>query len=74
MFTLLAAATENKIDIEKKKTKLDEKKVVLAACLEDTNMLTMRMDELDADAVMIIHTIRVRMLEVLGGGGEGGSW
>ena len=57
-FNILIAAT-------KKKTKLEEKKIELEAASEDTKMLTMRMDELDPNAAMIVHAVRVRMLKRL---------
>ena len=52
-------ATKKKINLEDEKTKLEEKKVKLAATSEDTKMLTMRMDKLDNDARMIVCVVHV---------------
>ena len=67
--------TEKKINLEEKKTKLEERRFELTAALEETKMLTIKMDELDPDVVMIMRAIRVRMLKRLaadleGSGGE----
>lgn len=55
--------TEKKISFEGK-TKLEERRVELAAASENTKILTMRMDERGDDVGMIVRTIRVKMLKM----------
>ena len=64
-FNILVVATGKKINFEEKKSKLKERRVELASASEDTNMLTIRIDELDPDLAMIVRTIYVRMLKRL---------
>ena len=64
-FDILMAAIEKKINLKEKKTKLEKRKVELATRSGDTKMLTMRMDELDDDALMIVRATRVKMLKRL---------
>ena len=56
MFNMLMVATE-------KKLKLIEKKVGIVVALEDTKMLTLKMEDLDDDARMIVHAVHVIMLK-----------
>ena len=63
--SILVAATNKKLNLEEKKTNLKERRVELVAALKDTKVLTMRMEKLDDDAVMIVHTICVKMLKRL---------
>lgn len=52
-------------ELEEKNTKLEDRRVELAAALEETNMLSMKMYELHPDAAKIVHVVRARMLKHL---------
>lgn len=55
--------TEKKINLEVKKTYVEERKIELAIASEDSKMLTMRMDELNV--AMIMCVVHLRLLECL---------
>lgn len=54
-----------KSKLEMKKAKLKEKKVEIAVASEDSKMSTLKMEELDDYARMIMQAIRLRMLKHL---------
>ncbi|VAH95430.1 unnamed protein product [Triticum turgidum subsp. durum] len=56
MFNMLMVATE-------KKLKLIEKKVGIVVALEDTKMLTLKIEDLDDDTRVIVHAICFEMLK-----------
>ena len=49
--------------IEERKALLEEKKLKIAANAEDAKMLTLNLDSLDANARMIVQTVRYQMLQ-----------
>ena len=57
------ATTEEKNNLEEKKTKLKERKVVFMAASVDSKMLTIKMNKLDPYAAMILCVVCVRMLK-----------
>ena len=54
---------ERKAALEEKKAALEEKRVKIAANAEDAKMLTLNVDSLDADARMIVQSVRYQMLQ-----------
>lgn len=64
-FTILMAAAKIKVNLEEKKIKLEERRVELVPASWETKMLTMRTDELDCEAAMIVHAVCVKMLKRL---------
>jgi hypothetical protein len=70
MFKQLMVATDKKLKLEQRRTMieerkaaLEEKRVKIAANAEDAKMLTMNVDSLDADARMILQSVRYQMLQ-----------
>ena len=64
-FNVFMAAAERKINLEGKKTKLKKRRIELTAALEDTRVLTMRMNDLDDEAGTIARAVHVKMLKRL---------
>ena len=69
-FKLLMEATDKKLKLEERRTMieerkatLEEKRVKIAANAEDAKMLTLNLDALDADARMIVQSVRYQMLQ-----------
>ena len=62
-FSILIGVIEKKINLEEKKSMVEERQVELATASEDTKILTMKMDYLDPDAAMIVQFVHVRMLK-----------
>ena len=71
-FDIFMTATGKKIKLGKKKTKLEEKKTKLeerwfelAAALEETKMLTIKMDELDPNVAKVMQAVLAKILKRL---------
>ena len=69
-FKQLMEAIEKKIKLEERRTMieerkaaLEEKRVKIAANAEDTKMLTLNVDSLDADARMVVQSVCYQMLQ-----------
>ena len=56
-FNILTAATDKKLKLEEKKAKLEQKKVEIVVASEDSKMLTLKMEEVDDDARMIVQAV-----------------
>lgn len=61
-FNMFMTATKKNLKLEEK-TILEEKKVEIATALEDSKRLTLKMDDLNEDARMIMQAVHVRMLK-----------
>ena len=54
--------SEKKLKLEKKKVILEEKKVHITTTVKEEKILTLKMDDLDNDAKMIVQAICFKML------------
>ncbi|KAE8815342.1 hypothetical protein D1007_07312 [Hordeum vulgare] len=55
--SILMAMTEKTLNFKKKKVGLEEKKVEFATSSEETNVLTLKMKDLDDDTRMIVQAL-----------------
>ncbi|KAI4989807.1 hypothetical protein ZWY2020_038170 [Hordeum vulgare] len=61
--SILMAMTEKTLNFKKKKVGLEEKKVEFATSSEETNVLTLKMKDLDDDTRMIVQALHLIMLK-----------
>ena len=55
-------ATKEKLKLEKKKVILEEKKLHITTTLKEEKILTLKLDDLDNDAKMIVQAICFKMV------------